>query len=126
MFGQTFAKIWPRRNALNTHLTHIPLDTFAVDRAAFLGQDACDLARTIEGMRGIQLINAVLERHFLRRWRNGLIVQTAATDPKQFGLGAECKRLGLVLDHRSPLIVTQDGNFFFRKFTWVVKRPISA
>ena len=74
------AEIWPQRNALNPHLAHIPLDAFAADRAAFLTLDDRNLARIIERMRRIQLINAMLERHFLQRWHFGLIVQTATAD----------------------------------------------
>ena len=77
-------------------------------------------------MGGVQLVDAVLDRHFLRRWRFGLIVQTPAADAEQIGLGAERERVCGVLHQRLPLPMAQDGNFFFRKLTCVVSRPISA
>jgi hypothetical protein len=77
-------------------------------------------------MRGVEFIDAVLDRHFLRRWRFGLIVQTPAADAKQIGLRPEWERVDVSLDQRAPLSMTQDGSFFFRKLTWVVRRPISA
>ena len=92
----------------------------------FLSQEHSELARPIKRMRCVQLVDAMLERHLLRRWRNGLIVQTATTEREQFGLGTERKRFSLVLDQCPAFRVAQDGNFFFKKFTWVVKRPISA
>lgn len=77
-------------------------------------------------MRGIQLVNAMLDRHFLRRWRDGLVIQTAATDPQQIGLRSEGQRLGVPLDQRPAIGMAQDDNFFFKKLTWVVRRPISV
>src|SRR5215207_9778030 len=35
-------------------------------------------------------------------------------------------RCEALLHQRAPLGMTQDGSFFFRKLTWVVRRPISA
>lgn len=69
MLGQTLAEIGRWRNTLNAHLTHVTLDALAIDRAIFLGQQHSELARAVKGMRGIELIKAMLERHFLRRWR---------------------------------------------------------
>ena len=68
----------------------------------------------------------MLQRHLLRRWRDGLIVQAPAADGEQLGLGAQREGLRLMLHERAPLPVAQAGNFFFKKLTWVVSRPISA
>jgi hypothetical protein len=68
----------------------------------------------------------MLEGHLLRRWRHRLIGAAPATDPEYVGLGLERERLCRMLDHRAALPVAQDGNFFFRKFTCVVSRPLSA
>ena len=62
----------------------------------------------------------------LRRWRYGLIVQAAPRDAEQVSLCRERQRLWVVVDQRAPLGMAQDGNLFFRKVTWVVRRPISA
>src|SRR3954453_20856283 len=78
MLAQALAEIWAWRNTLNAHLAHRALHALAVDWTTFFGQKHGELARPIEGMCRIQLVNAMLERHLLRRWQNALIVQTAA------------------------------------------------
>ncbi len=62
----------------------------------------------------IEFVDAVHDRHFLRRWRHWLIVQTSSADTKQVGLRAEWERVGLMLDQRVPLTLTQDASFFLK------------
>ena len=126
MLGQAFAQVRPRCDAGDPHLAHIPLHALAIDRPKRRLQEHGQFARAIKRMGGVQRVDPVLDRHFRRRWRFGLIVQTPAADTKQRGLGAERKRIRSVLHQRLPLSMAQDGNFFFRKLTWVVSRPISA
>ena len=45
---------------------------------------------------------------------------------REEGLLAHANQPLGVLHQRLPLRMVQDGNFFFRKLTWVVSRPISA
>jgi len=120
------AQVWPRPNPGYAHRAHVPLHALAIDRPNLRLQEHRQLARARKGMRGVQLVNAMLDRHFLRRWRHRLIGQTLAAAAEQIGLGTERERIGSLFDQRAPLPLTQDGNFFFRKVTWVVKRPISA
>src|SRR5690349_5944939 len=101
MLAHALAEIWAWRNPLNAHLTHIALHAFAVDWMTFLIQEHDELTRPIKRVCRIQLVDAMLERHLLRRWRTGLIVQTATTEREQFGLGTERKCFRLVLD-QSP------------------------
>src|SRR5215211_7491505 len=126
MLGQAFAEVRPRCDAGDPHLAHIPLHPLAIDRPKRRLQKHGQLARAIKRMGSVQRVDMVLDCHFLRRWRFGLVIQTPAADAEQIGLRAERKRIRSVLHQRLPLSMAQDGNFFFRKLTWVVRRPISA
>ena len=126
MVGQPFAQVRPWRDASDPHLAHVALHPLAIDRPKRRLQEHRQLAGAIKRMGSIQRVDAVLDRHFLRRWRHWLIVQTPAADAEQIGLGAEWERVCSLFNQRAPLAMPQDGNFFFRKLTWVVRRPISA
>jgi|GEM_PF-3160952 len=106
------AQIWPRCHPSDAHLTHRPLHPFAIDGTKLGQQPHGQFAQTIKRVGGIQFIDTMRDRHFLRRWRYGLIVQTAAADPEQVGLGRERQGIRIVLDHGAPLAVAQDGSFF--------------
>ena len=126
MLGQAFAEVRPWCDAGDPHLAHIPLHALAIDRPKRRLQEHGQLARAIKRMGRVQRVDTVLDRHFLRRWRFGLVIQTPAADAEQIGLDAERERVRRVLHQCLPLPMAQDGNFFFRKLTWVVRRPISA
>jgi site-specific DNA recombinase len=126
MLRQAFTQIGAGRNPGNPHLAHIPLHPFPIGRPECLRQQHPQFARAIKGMRGIQLVNPVFHRHFLRRWRHRLIVQTGAAQPEQIGLGAQREGIHRLLHPPPPLALAHAGSFFFRKLTCVVKRPISA
>jgi hypothetical protein len=66
-----------------------PLNPLAIDSPKLFLQQHGQLARAIEGMGGVQLVNPMLDRHFLRRGQSGLIVQAASADAEQFGLSDE-------------------------------------
>lgn len=87
--GQSLADIRARGYASNAHLAHIPLHPLAIDGTKFRFQHHRQLAGAVKRVGGIDFINAVLDRHLLRWWRYGLIVQTAPTDAQQVGLGGE-------------------------------------
>jgi hypothetical protein len=57
-------------------------------------------------MGSVEFIKSVLERHFLRRWRHGLIVQTPATNTQELGLDGEWERIGSMLYQAPPLALT--------------------
>src|SRR6266496_390442 len=126
MLAQAFAEVRPRCDAGDPHLAHRALHPLAIDRPKRRREQHAQLARAIKRMGGVQRVDTVLDRHFLRRWRFGLVIQTPAADAEQISLGAERQRVGRVLHQCLPLRMAQDGNFFFRKLTWVVRRPISA
>ena len=112
MLGQALAQVRPRRDAGDPHLAHIPLHPLAIDRRKVRLQQHGQLARAIKRMRRVQFVDAVLDRHFLRRWRFGLIVQTPAADAEQIGLGAERERVGGVLDQRRRSPWLRTATFF--------------
>jgi hypothetical protein len=126
MLGQALAQVRPRRDAGDAHLAHIVLHPLAIDRPKLGIEQHGELAGAIERVRGVEFVDPMLDRHFLRRWRTGLIVQRAPADAEQLSLGNKRERVGGAFDQRASLNMTQDGNFFFRKLTWVVRRPISA
>src|SRR5918911_3153903 len=112
MVGQPFAQIRPWRDASDPHLAHIALHSLAIDRCEVLRKQHGQLARAIKRMRRVEFVDAVLDRHFLRRGRHWLIVQTPAADDEQIGLRPEWERLDVSLYERAPLTLAQDGNFF--------------
>src|SRR5262249_58974770 len=77
-------------------------------------------------MGGIQLVDAVLDGHFLRRWRRWRVIEARAVQRERLGMGGERKVGHLPLQEGQAFGTGQSSNFFFRKATWVVKRPISA
>src|SRR5262245_24237300 len=126
MLRGPLTQIRPGTDACNTHFAHVALHTLAIDRRKILFQKHGQFPRAIKRMRGIQLVDAVLNRHFLRRWHSGLIVETAPAQTEQVGLDCEWQGIGGVINQHAALHMAQDGNLFFRKLTWVVSRPISA
>src|SRR5262245_42494500 len=68
----------------------------------------------------------MLDCHLLWRWRYCSVVQAAPRDAEQVSLGRERQCIWVVVEERAPFTLAQDGNLFFRKVTWVVRRPISA
>ncbi len=80
MLQGAFAQIGSRADASNPHFAHIALHPLTIDDPVRFQQRHRQLARAIKWMGGVQLVDAVLDRHFLRRWRNGLIVQAPAAD----------------------------------------------
>src|SRR4051812_27038528 len=97
------AQVWPWHNPGNTHLAHIALHTLAVDWRKVRMEQHGQLARAIKRMGRVDLVDAMLDRHFLQRWRFGLIVQAPAADREQLGLGVERERVSVVLNQRAPL-----------------------
>ncbi len=78
--GQPFAQVRPWRDAGDPHLAHVALYPLAIDRCEVLLQQHSQLPRAIKWVRRVEFVDAVLDRHFLRRWRFGLIIQTPAAD----------------------------------------------
>jgi len=112
MVSQAFAQVRPWRDGSDSHLAHIALHSLAIDRCEVLRKQHDQFARAIKRMRRVEFVDAVLDRHFLRRWRYWLIVQTPAADAEQIGLRPEWERVDVSLDQRAPLTLAQDGNFF--------------
>src|SRR5690242_8522087 len=98
MVGQPFAQVRPWRDAGDPHLAHVALHPLAIDWCEVLLQQHGQLARAIKRVRRVEFVDTVLDRHFLRRWRSGLIVQTAAADTEQLGLRPEWERVSASLD----------------------------
>ncbi len=57
-------------------------------------------------MRSVHFVNPMLDRDFLERWRHGLIVQTAPTNPEQASLNAHGQGSEALLNQQPALSVT--------------------
>ena len=58
------AQIGTGADPCNPHLTHMPLDRFAVDLNSFQLELSSNLSRSIERPFGVDLINAMFELDF--------------------------------------------------------------
>ncbi len=85
-----FAEIGPRGDAGDGHLPPIPLHPFPVDcEAIIVHQDRRDTAGSIKGMRGIQGVNPMLDRHFFSGNGDRHIILTRAIQGQQRALGGD-------------------------------------
>ena len=79
VLGVALAGVGSGTDARDAHLVHMALDGLAVDHP--LGpQHRRDLARAVEGMGGIHLVDAPLDIQFLRAGGHRLIVQAGAVE----------------------------------------------
>lgn len=103
MVGMRFAQVRSRCDRNESHFPHVPLHGFAID-AELWAQRLGNLARTIERTGGVNLVNAMLDRHFVRRRGLALIIQTRAIQSQQFALRLERYFPRGAFDERPPLI----------------------
>jgi len=89
MLGQALAQVRAWCNASDAHFAHRALHTLAINRSKLRREQHRQLARAIKRMGGYDLVNPMLERHFLRRWRDRLVVQAPSADTEQVGLRTE-------------------------------------
>ena len=89
-----FAQVWPWCNATNPHLSHVPLDCFAVNRSTFSPQLHRNSAAAIERKLGVNLVNAMFECHFFCQRLGRSIVETRPAHTQQFRLDSE-RQFGL-------------------------------
>jgi hypothetical protein len=105
----------------------VPRHRFMVNREALSAQLLSDAPIPIIRMIRVQLINAVLQFHFLHRWGNGLIIQAAPIEAEQFRLGLQCQFRSWPIEQFHPFFTVQAiGHLFFSHPSWVLRRPISA
>ena len=115
MLQSTLAQIGSWTDASNAHFAHIALDPLAINRRELWLKQHRQLARAIERVRGVEFVDAMLDRHLLRRWRYRLIVQTAPRDAEQVSLGRKRQRVGIMVEKRVPFGMAHDGNLFSEK-----------
>jgi hypothetical protein len=77
MFWMRFAQVRTRGNARNPHFSHVFLHCGPRNRPAFLAQDRPHPPGTIEGILGVELIDAVLAGNFLGGWPDRVVIQTS-------------------------------------------------
>ncbi len=75
VFGSLFAGVGTWHDAGDAHLAHLALHQLAVEP-----QDHRDLARAVERVGGVQLVDAALERQLVRAGPQGLIIQAGAVE----------------------------------------------
>ena len=104
-------QVWTRTDAGDAHLLHVPLHSFTIDCPSFSAQLSRNTPRAVEGISGVDLINAVFKCYLLGRWRDGLIVETRTTEAQELGLHAEWRvppgRTPVSFDQGQPLTSPQ-------------------
>jgi hypothetical protein len=95
-----------------------------IDRLSFPLKHRCDLPRAVEGPGGVNLINPVLERHFLRTRTDRTIVEARPAYPQQLRLDAQRQFALFSFDQSDPFISPQrDGQLFFHPRDLSLKPP---
>ncbi len=113
MIGAPLTQVGARTDRAEAHLAHMALHGFAVDEHLFVQFDR-DLAGPIERARGIDFVDAPLNPEFFRRRRQRLIIQTAAIQTEQVGLGAHGQFTIAPVDQGDTLISREvRGQIFF-------------
>jgi hypothetical protein len=113
--GGAFTQMGSRINGGQPHIGHVTSDRFPIDRLAFAGQLGGNPARAVERRGGIDFVNAMFERHLLRRWRGRLIVETGAAQPQQCRLVFERKvRVGAIHQGQAVSPTQFAGQLFFQ------------
>ena len=90
VFGVALAGVGSGTDARDAHLAHMALDGLAVDHQ--LGpQHRPDLARAVEGMGSVHLVDAPLDRQLFRAGGHRLVVETGAVEGQQVALGLQAQ-----------------------------------
>jgi hypothetical protein len=76
-------------NRRQAHLAHVAGDRFVIDHLAVGVQLGGAAPHALEGMGGVDFVNAPLERHLGGRGRQRAIVETAAIEAEQVDLPAQ-------------------------------------
>jgi hypothetical protein len=86
VFGGLFAGVGTRYDASDAHLAHMALHQLAVEP-----QDHRDLARAVERVVRVQLVDAAFESQFFRAGQRRLVIQAGAVQGEQFALGGQAQ-----------------------------------
>ena len=109
VFGGRFAGVGPRDDAGDAHLAHLALHPLAVEP-----QDRRDLARAVERVGRVQLVDAALEGQFFRAGQHGLVIQAGAVEAEQVALGGQAQVGLFPFQQRQALSAGQvRGQIFF-------------
>lgn len=124
---RAFAQVGAGVDRRQPHLAHMPRHGFVIDPHAIAPQVGRDAAHTIVWASSVDGINLVFERHLLRRWPYGRVVQAGTIQAEQGGLGGEWQVAGGPFQQRQPISSRQrDGQLFFSHAKCVDSLPISA
>ena len=82
MIRVPFAQVRARIDRRNAHLPHIMAHRIARNRAKLWLEQHLDPPRSIKGIRGKQLVDAMFDGNFTVRWRHWLIIEMRSTDAK--------------------------------------------
>ena len=109
VFGGLFAGVGTGHDASDAHLAHVALHQLAVEP-----QDHRDLARAIERVGRVQLVDAALERQLFRAGRHGLVIQAGAVEGEQVALGGQVQFRLFAFQQRQAFSAGQvRGQIFF-------------
>jgi hypothetical protein len=98
------AQVRSRADAGDAHVAHVPLHRLAVDTPPFSSQLGRDAARAVKGILRVERIDAMLERHLLRRGLARLVVETRSADAQQVRLRAQRNGDVLTLNERHAFL----------------------
>jgi len=113
VFHVALAGLGAGADAGDAHLAHMALNGLAVEGHLLL-EHRRDLARAVEGMGGVQLVDAPLEVQLFRRGRHRLIVQAGAVERQQVALGLQAQVGRIAFQQRQTLSAGQvRGQIFF-------------
>jgi len=109
MFGRLFAGVGTGNDAGDAHLAHLALHPLAVEP-----QDRGDLARAVERVSRVQLVDAALEGQLCRAGQHGLVIQAGAVQGEQVALGRQAEVGLFPFQQRQPFSAGQvRGQIFF-------------
>ena len=109
MFGGLLAGVGSRHNAGDPHLAHVALHQLAVEP-----QHHSNLARAVEGIFRVQLVDVALERQLFGAGRHGLVIQTGAVQGEQVALGRQAQFRLFAFQQRQAFSAGQvRGQIFF-------------
>ncbi len=120
------AEVGARVDSLDPHLAHRRPDTIPAHEESLLPKGSSDFPAPVEGPSGIDLIDPVAEKNFLRGRPHRLVIDNGSGDSGQVALVRKGEfRVIFENPAFSGLMAQLSPDFFLIQFNWVVRWPIS-
>ena len=119
-------EVGTRVDPLDPHLAHRRPDTIPAHKEPLLPKGGSDFPAPVEGPSGIDLIDPVAEKNFLRGRPHRLVIDNGSGDSGQVALVRKGEfRVIFENPAFSGLMAQLSPDFFLIQFNWVVRWPIS-